>query len=208
MTHAALKMSSQTSVTFHKPKLNLVGSKPQNCDSHAIQGRVRRVFLTLQSRNKLRTAKSQAEFRENAVDCFAGIGGSAKRSLAVKPASQMEQEFEVVILTSHTKHRQIHPQLQQAIDYIHTHLDNDLSLGQIAGAINISPTYFASLFKRVIGISPHQYVIQQRVKRAKVLLTTTDLTISSIALQVGFSNQSHLTQQFKRLTGMTPKQVR
>jgi AraC family transcriptional regulator len=89
-----------------------------------------------------------------------------------------------------------------------THLDQDLSLGQIAEVINISPTYFASLFKGAMGISPHQYVIQQRVERAKTMLAKKDLAIADIALQVGFSSQSHLTQQFKRFTGMTPKQVR
>ncbi len=101
-----------------------------------------------------------------------------------------------------------HAQLQQTLDYIHTHLSQDLSLVQIARVINISPTYFASLFKRATGISPHQYVIKRRVERAKLLLKTTDLTIADIALQVGFSSQSHLTQHFKRLTRMTPKQVR
>ncbi|MBW4507594.1 MAG: AraC family transcriptional regulator [Scytonematopsis contorta HA4267-MV1] len=99
-------------------------------------------------------------------------------------------------------------QMQQALDYIHAHLDQDLSLVQIAEVINISPTYFASLFKRAIGISPHQYVIQQRVEQAKSLLSKRDLSITDIALQVGFSSQSHLTQQFKRLTGITPKQAR
>ena len=98
--------------------------------------------------------------------------------------------------------------LKQAIDYIHTHLDRDLSLVEIAGVVNISPTYFANLFKRAMGISPHQYVIQQRVERAKLLLSKTDLAIAEIALQVGFSNQSHLTRHFKSLTGVTPKQVR
>lgn len=63
------------------------------------------------------------------------------------------------------------------------------------------------LFKRATGISPHQYVIKQRVERAKLLLTTTDLAIAKIALQVEFSSQSHLAQHFKRLTGITPKQV-
>lgn len=104
--------------------------------------------------------------------------------------------------------RLTHAQQQYVIDYIHTHLDQDLSLVEIAKVININPTYFASLFKRAIGISPHQYVIQQRVERAKVMLSKTDLAIADIALQVGFSSQSHLTQQFKRCTGMTPKQVR
>jgi AraC family transcriptional regulator len=99
-------------------------------------------------------------------------------------------------------------QLQPAIDYIHAHLNRDLSLAELASVINISPTYFAGLFKQAMGISPHQYVIQQRVERAKLMLSKTDLAIADIALQVGFSNQSHLTQQFKRLTGITPKQVR
>lgn len=99
-------------------------------------------------------------------------------------------------------------QLQEAIDYIHTHLDRDLSLVELASVINISPTYFASLFKQAIGIPPHQYVIQQRVEQAKLMLSKTDLAIADIALQVGFSSQSHLTQQFKRFTGMTPKQIR
>lgn len=101
-----------------------------------------------------------------------------------------------------------HTQLQQAIDYIHSHLDRDLSLAELASIINISPTYFASLFKQSMGIAPHQYVIQQRVEQAKVMLSKTDLAIADIASKVGFSSQSHLTQHFKRLTGMTPKQVR
>jgi AraC family transcriptional regulator len=98
-------------------------------------------------------------------------------------------------------------QLQQAIDYIHDHLGGNLSLIRISETINISPTYFASLFKQKTGISPHQYVIQQRVDRAIVLLQRTDLRIADIASQVGFSSHSHLTQHIKRATGMTPKQL-
>jgi AraC family transcriptional regulator len=99
------------------------------------------------------------------------------------------------------------PIIQQAIDYIHEHLNGDLSMAQIASSVNISPTYFASLFKKTTGISLHQYVISQRVERAKLLLSkNTDLTIANIASQVGFSSQSHLNYHYKRLTGMTPKQ--
>lgn len=105
------------------------------------------------------------------------------------------------------RHSLTHVRLQPAIDYIHTHLERDLSLVEIARIINISPSYFASLFKRSTGISLHQYVIKHRVERAKLLLTTTDLAIANIAFQVGFSSQSHLIQHCKRLTGMTPKQL-
>jgi AraC family transcriptional regulator len=97
--------------------------------------------------------------------------------------------------------------LKSAIDYIHAHLDGDLSMAQIAGSVSTSPTYFASLFKRATGISLHQYVIQQRVNRAKLLLETTDLPIPNIAAQVGFANPSHLAYHCKRQTGMTPRQI-
>ena len=102
----------------------------------------------------------------------------------------------------------IDSRLQQAIDYIQAHLNRKLSLAEIARVINISPPYLSSLFKRTIGVSPHQYVIQQRVERAKLLLLKTNLAIADIALEVGFSNQSHLTRHFKRLLGVTPQQVR
>jgi AraC-like DNA-binding protein len=73
--------------------------------------------------------------------------------------------------------------------------------------VNTSPTHFASSFKRATGILLHQYVIKQRVERAKLLLETTDLPISSIASQVGFSSHSHLTWHCKSFTGITPKQL-
>jgi AraC family transcriptional regulator len=97
--------------------------------------------------------------------------------------------------------------LARAIDYIRAHLDSDLSMVQIANSVNTSPTYFASLFKQATGISLHQYVIKQRVERAKLLLETTDLPIADIASQVGFASQSHLTRHCKNFTGMTPRQI-
>jgi AraC family transcriptional regulator len=97
--------------------------------------------------------------------------------------------------------------LESAIDYIHAHLDGNLSMAQIAESVNTSPTYFASLFKKATGISLHQYVIKQRVEQAKLLLETTDLPIANIASQVGFASSSHLTYHCKRRTGMTPRQI-
>jgi AraC family transcriptional regulator len=109
------------------------------------------------------------------------------------------------VWASPNRHSLTPSRLQQSIDYIHAHLDGDLSMAQIAGNVNSSPTHFASSFKRATGISLHQYVIKQRVERAKLLLETTDLPIANIASQVGFSSQSHLTQHCKSFTGMTPK---
>jgi AraC family transcriptional regulator len=97
--------------------------------------------------------------------------------------------------------------LKSAIDYIHAHLDSDLSMVEIASSVNTGPTHFARLFKTATGISLHQYVIQQRVERAQVLLKTTCLPIPNIASIVGFASPSHLAYHCKRQTGMTPRQI-
>lgn len=94
--------------------------------------------------------------------------------------------------------------LQLVLDYIQAHLDQDLRLKKLANLLQLSPHYFAHLFKQSVGIAPHQYVVQQRVERAKQLLKRLDMTISEVAYAVGFANQAHLNRHFKRITGMTP----
>jgi AraC family transcriptional regulator len=98
--------------------------------------------------------------------------------------------------------------LKQVTNYIDTHLDKELSLTELAALAQMSCHHFARLFKRSTGVSPHQYVIQHRVERAKQLLLRNELTIAEVAYQVGFANQSHLSRHFKRLLGITPKQLR
>ena len=94
--------------------------------------------------------------------------------------------------------------LQLVLDYIQGHLDQDLGLKELANLLQLSPHYFAHLFKRSMGVAPHQYVIQQRVRRAKQLLKSPDRTIGEIAYAVGFANQAHLNRHFKRIVGITP----
>jgi AraC family transcriptional regulator len=101
-----------------------------------------------------------------------------------------------------------HLQLQQIKDYIEAHLADDLAIAHLAALIPMSQFHFARSFKAAIGAPPHQYITQRRVEQAKVLLAVTQLPIIEIAEQVGFSNQSHFTSQFRKLTGATPKQYR
>lgn len=80
--------------------------------------------------------------------------------------------------TVEAKHKSLtHTRLQQVLDYMYTHLDRDLSLTELADVIKISPTYFASFLKQAMGISPRQYVMQQRMEQAKLMLLKTDLAI-------------------------------
>lgn len=98
--------------------------------------------------------------------------------------------------------------LQQVIEYINENLREDLTISAIANELEMSQYYFSRLFKQSIGVAPYQYVIQQRIERAKYLLRTTPLSVAEIAPQVGFSNQNQLTVQFRKFTGTTPSGYR
>ncbi len=98
--------------------------------------------------------------------------------------------------------------LQQAIEYINAYLDQDLKLAELADVAGVSQYYFVRLFKQSMGISPRQYLIRQRVERAKQLLKQRELSIVDIALQCGFANQAHFTKGFRKLTNITPKAYR
>ena len=95
--------------------------------------------------------------------------------------------------------------LKMAIAYIHEYLDQDLSLAVMAAVVQISPHYFASLFKQSTGLTPHQYVTVHRIELAKQLLSQPEGAIADIAQQVGFQNQSYFTTIFRKHTGVTPK---
>jgi AraC family transcriptional regulator len=98
--------------------------------------------------------------------------------------------------------------LQLAIDYIQAHLNEKLSLEAIAIELNLSVHYFCELFTQSTGMPPYKYVLQQRVDRAQQLLQDTQKSLSEIALDCGFANQSHLNRHFTKLTGISPKKYR
>ena len=97
--------------------------------------------------------------------------------------------------------------LVRAVEYIQDQLATDLTVSKIAQAVYISPYHFTKLFKQSTGQSPHRYVVEARVRKAKELLSTGKFTISEAAYQVGFFDQSHLTRHFKRVFGLPPKRL-
>lgn len=98
------------------------------------------------------------------------------------------------------------PKLRQVTEYINEHLDRDLKIIELAAIAQISPYHFIRLFRKTTGKTPHKYILQQRIEKAKYLLQHGKISISETAAMVGFCDQSHLTKYFKHSTGMTPRQ--
>lgn len=96
------------------------------------------------------------------------------------------------------------PKINRLLEFIEQGLAEDLSLDALAAELDIGPVHLTRVFKRVVGTSPHQYVLERRLERAKDLLRNGELPISDVALASGFCSQSHLTNVFRRIVGVSP----
>ncbi len=96
----------------------------------------------------------------------------------------------------------------RAIVYVENNILKPLNLDKIAGEAYMSKFHFCRLFKKYVGVSPMQYAINMRLKRAMTLLSRKDISISAVAVQSGFSDLSEFCRQFKRLYGSSPSAVR
>ncbi|MBN8233238.1 AraC family transcriptional regulator [Corallococcus macrosporus] len=92
--------------------------------------------------------------------------------------------------------------------FIEAHLARSIRVGELAQRSGLSVFYFTRAFRQSMGMTPHAYVQQRRVERARGLLSHTNRSLGDIALEVGFSSQSHFTTVFRRVTGLTPAVVR
>ena len=98
--------------------------------------------------------------------------------------------------------------LRRAIEFMHDNFGNEIALEEIAAAAYLSEYHFARLFKQITGVTPHVYLANLRLDRARKLLSETALPISEIASTVGYQSQSHFTKVFKSITGVTPRAYR
>lgn len=98
--------------------------------------------------------------------------------------------------------------LRRVKEFINENLEEDLSLSEIAAVADLSQFHFARTFRKTTGLTPQQYVMQQRIERAKLLLSDAELPIVEISLRTGFKNQSHFTTLFRKFTKLTPKSWR
>jgi AraC family transcriptional regulator len=111
-------------------------------------------------------------------------------SLAGRPVPSADQKISAALSPT---------QLQRVREYIRANLGCDIGLA------GLSPRYFSVLFKRALGASPHHFVLRERIDEAQRLLAAGQMPISEVALNLGFADQSHFSQAFRKITGTTPK---
>ena len=98
--------------------------------------------------------------------------------------------------------------LRRAVEFMHDNFGREIAVEEIAASAYLSEYHFARLFKQVSGVTPHVYLANLRLERARKLLAETALPISEIASIVGYQSQSHFTKMFKAVTGVTPRAYR
>ncbi|MFZ1073366.1 MAG: helix-turn-helix domain-containing protein [Verrucomicrobiia bacterium] len=144
-----------------------------------------------------------------------------KAYFAGKVVSQKQHESAVKLLTIFAQHLAIlsnqvfiqqenaePPVIKRAREYIHEHQAEELSLNQVAKAVNMSTFYFCKMFKKVAGINFTDYVARVRIEKSKNLLLNPNLRVSEIAFEVGFQSLTHFNRVFKKLLGQSPTDYR
>ena len=92
--------------------------------------------------------------------------------------------------------------------YVGDHLDGRIALAELAAAAGLSPFHFLRAFKRSVGLTPGQYVLDRRMERARTLLKSGAMSVAEVGLCVGFAHASHFTRAFRRSAGVSPSVFR
>ena len=103
-------------------------------------------------------------------------------------------------------HKESDKTIMQAIEYIDNNFTEISGLEDIASHVHLSPVYFQSKFKSATGVTPHNYVLDKKIRKAADLILTTDLSLSRIAYECGFSSQAYFSYIFKKRMDMTPRE--
>lgn len=98
--------------------------------------------------------------------------------------------------------------VEKALSYIDNHLDEELTLESIAFEIGMNKTYFSTLFKKLNGISPWEYITVRRVEKAIQLIKSSDANILDVALMCGYNSTANFNRAFKKITGKVPSEIR
>jgi AraC family transcriptional regulator len=129
----------------------------------------------------------------------------------------VEQAMAIALIHGHAvRHRpaQIYQgglgsaRLRRIKEFVHAKMEDDLSLDEMAQSVGLSTAHFARMFRKSTGETPHQFVLRQRVERAKGMLRALDARVLDVAIACGFKTQQHFAQVFRGVWGVSPTEYR
>ena len=164
---------------------------------------------------QVKLPSGKTRFLKNLAEKFYTSAAKPLRAVGTQWATSPPQNFatytqrNVPVIENSTQEMGLPPHKLKAVKvFIEDHLAEQLSLEVIAKAVHICPSHFTALFKKSTNQSPHQYLMERRIEKAKSLLINAKMPIAEVAFNVGFSDQSHLTRLMRRYTGLTPRMLR
>jgi AraC family transcriptional regulator len=129
----------------------------------------------------------------------------------------IEQAMAVALVNGHAvRHRPVQmykgglgsARLRRIKELVHAKIEDDLSLDEMAQSVGLSTAHFARMFRKSTGETPHQFVLRQRIERAKAMLRAPDARVLDVAVTCGFKTQQHFAQVFRELCGVSPTEYR
>src|ERR1700723_3129041 len=129
----------------------------------------------------------------------------------------VEQAMAVALVNGHAvRHRPVQlyrgglgsARLRRLKELVHAKMEFDLSLGEMAESVGLSTAHFARMFRKSTGETPHQFVLRQRLERAKAMLRAPDARVLDVAVACGFKTQQHFAQVFRDVWGVSPTEYR
>ncbi len=129
----------------------------------------------------------------------------------------VEQAMAVALVKDHAvRHRPVQiyrgglgsARLRRIKELVHAKMEDDLSLDEMAKSVGLSTAHFARMFRKSTGATPHQFVLRQRLERAKAMLRAPDARVLDVAVACGFKTQQHFAQVFRDVWGVSPTEYR
>jgi AraC family transcriptional regulator len=129
----------------------------------------------------------------------------------------VEQAMAVTLVNGHAvRHRPVQiyrgglgsARLRRIKELVYAKLEDDLSLDEMAQSVGLSTAHFARMFRKSTGETPHQFVLRQRLERAKTMLRAADARVLDVAVACGFKTQQHFAQAFRDVWGVSPTEYR
>ena len=147
---------------------------------------------------------------------FGELASSAARGTAAvaleEAAALLVERFATVVAGQPDDRVRVRPRerhrLIETAEWIRAHAHRPLDLDAIAAQAQFSPFHLLRLFRRTFDVTPHQYLVRSRVRRAARLLADEDAPITQVALDVGFGDLSNFVRTFRRAAGMSPREFR